>query len=59
LPGHFEKPAVLGDQGVDVVVVQSEDVDDVVQQAVDGLAVAFERENPVRALREIGVAQER
>jgi hypothetical protein len=31
-------------------MVQSEDVDDVVQQSVDDMAVAFERENPSRRL---------
>jgi hypothetical protein len=49
LPRFFEESAVLSDEGTDVFAIQSEGVDEFVQESRDGATVAFDCENAARA----------
>jgi hypothetical protein len=50
LPILLEDSAVLRDKGANVLAVKSEGVDDFLQQSANGLAVAFECEDPIAPL---------
>jgi hypothetical protein len=56
VPVVLEPLTVLSDQGADELPVKPEDIDDVVQQAVNRFAIPFKRKNPVATFGQIRVA---